>query len=82
LSAPGGLKEEERYVIIVNFSDGTAQGRGRVHVPLDELRGKTWRLTDALSGEVYDRSGNEMRDSGLYVDLKPWKCHFSQVHAL
>ena len=31
---------------------------------------------------VFDRSGNEMRDSGLYVDLKPWKCHFSQVHAL
>jgi len=26
---------------------------------------------DALSGDVYDRSGSEMRDSGLYVDLPP-----------
>jgi hypothetical protein len=28
-----------------------------------------------LPGEVYDRSGNEMRDSGLYVDLEPWGYH-------
>jgi hypothetical protein len=51
-------------------------------VPWDELRGRTWRLTDALSGEVFDRSGNEMRDSGLYVDLKPWQCHLFQVQEL
>jgi len=28
-----------------------------------------------LSGGVYDRSGNEMRDPGLYVDLPPWGYH-------
>jgi hypothetical protein len=35
-----------------------------------------------LSGESYDRSGDEMRDAGLYVDLKPWQCHLLQMRAL
>jgi hypothetical protein len=72
------VKDEERCVIVVNFSGGPAQAR--VHVPWDELRGKTWRLDDALSGEIYDRSGDEMRDSGLYVDLGPWCCHCFRVN--
>jgi hypothetical protein len=63
----------ERYVIVIHFGGDSAQGR--VHLPWEELRGKTWRLDDALSGEVYERSGDEMRDAGLYVDLGPWMCH-------
>jgi len=74
------VKNKERYVILVNFSDGTAQAR--VHIPWDELRGKTWRLNDVLSGEIYDRSGDDIRDYGLYVDMGPWKCHFFQVGEL
>lgn len=71
------VKDDERYLIVVNFSDGTTQAR--VRVPWDELRGKTWRLNDVLLDEIYDRRGNEMRDAGLYVDLKPWQCHFLQM---
>jgi hypothetical protein len=74
------VKDEVRYVIVVNFSAGSSQAR--VRVPSDELRGKTWRLNDVLSGESYDRNGDEMRDAGLYVDLGPWKCHLFQVRAL
>lgn len=74
------IKGEERYVIVVNFSDRTVQAR--VHVQWDELKGRQWRLNDLLSGESYDRSGSEMRDAGLYVDLTPWKCHVFQVRAL
>jgi hypothetical protein len=73
------VKDEERYLIIINFGEGTAQAL--VRVSWDELRGKMWRLNDLLSGEIYDRRGDEIRDAGLYVDLKPWKCHFFQVHA-
>jgi len=74
------VKEDARHLIVVNFSDGTAQAR--VHVPWDELRGKTVRLNEVLAGEIYDRSGDEMRDAGLYVDLGPWQCHLFQVRAL
>ncbi|NJD57244.1 MAG: alpha-amylase [Nitrospirae bacterium] len=73
-------KDEERCLIIVNFSEGTVQAQ--VHVPWDELRGRTWRLADVLSGDTYDRSGDEMRDSGLYVDLGPWSFHFFSLNPL
>jgi hypothetical protein len=69
--------EGRRYLIVVNFSDEPAQAR--IYVPWDELRGKTWRLSDGLSGEIYDRSGDEMRDTGLYVDLRPWKYNLFQL---
>jgi glycosidase len=71
------VKNDERYLVVINFHQETAQAR--VHVPWDELRGRMWRLKDVLSGESYDRSGDEVWDSGLYVDLGPWKCHLFQV---
>jgi len=74
------VKDNEHSLVVINFGQETAQAR--VHVSWEELRGKTWRLTDALSGEVFNRSGDEMRDVGLYVDLKPWKCHFFRLHPL
>ncbi|HSE85064.1 MAG TPA: alpha-amylase family glycosyl hydrolase [Candidatus Binatia bacterium] len=74
------VKDNDRHLIVVNLSDSAAQAR--VQVPWEELRGKTWRLVDGLSGETYDRNGDEMRDPGLYVDLKPWSYHFFWLHAL
>ena len=73
------VKDQERALVVVNYGQGPAQAR--VHVSWDELRGATWRLDDDLSGDVYDRDGNEMRDIGLYVDLAPWQCHIFQVRA-
>jgi len=73
-------KDDERYLIVINFRQEAAQAH--VQVPWDELREKTWRLSDVLSGASYDRSGDEMREAGLYVDLQPWQCHLFQVRAL
>jgi len=73
-------KDDERCLVVVNFGQEAAQAR--VQVPWDELRGRQWRLDDMLSGDTYDRDGNEMRDAGLYVDLGPWQCHVFQVRAL
>jgi hypothetical protein len=67
------VKDGERYLVVIHFGRDVAQAR--VHLPWDELRGKTWRLDDALSGDVYDRSGDQMRDAGLYVELGSWKSH-------
>ena len=72
------VKDNDRHLIIVNLSDSAAQAR--VQLPWEELRGKTWRLVDGLSGASYDRNGDEMRDPGLYVDLKPWNYHFFWLH--
>jgi hypothetical protein len=69
--------EDQRYLVVINFGAQAAQAL--VHVPWDELRGKQWRLTDALTGDSYERSGDEMRDAGLFVDLGPWQCHLFQA---
>lgn len=74
------VKGDERFLIVINFMQTTAQAR--LHVPWDELRGKQWRLSDVLSGETYDRGGDEMRDAGLHVDLKPWQCHLFRMRSL
>ena len=33
---------------------------------------------DVLSGDSYNRSGDEVRNAGLYVDLAPWTCQSSE----
>jgi hypothetical protein len=74
------VKDDERYLVVIHF--GPAAAQARIRLPWDDLKGRTWRLDDVLSGAVYDRSGDEMRDAGLYVDLGPWKCHILRVSAL
>ena len=73
------IKGEERYLVVINFSDRPAQAR--VQLPWDALRGHAWRLADRLSDEAYDRDGTDMREAGLYVDLAPWKCNLFQMSA-
>ncbi len=80
LVAWGWVKDNDRYLIIVDLSDTAAQAR--VQMSWDELRGKTWRLVDALSDATYDRNGDEIRDPGLYVDLRPWNCYFFRLQSL
>ncbi len=66
-------KGEDRHLIVVNLSD--SQSQARVRVPWDDLAGRSWRLTDAMTGVVFDRDGKELYESGLYVELNPWEFH-------
>ncbi len=70
---------DERRLIVVNFSEFSSQGR--VHLPWDDLSGKVWHLFDILSGDVYQRDGDELRESGLYVELTGWGFHFLSFRA-
>lgn len=63
-----------RYLVVMNLSDSNSQGL--VRVPWDELKGRDWKMDDVMSGEVFERSGDEMSERGLYIDLKPWGYHF------
>jgi len=63
----------EHLLIVVNLSDSGAQGQ--VRLPWDELAGKSWRMTDLFSGQMYERRGAEMCHPGMYVDLPPWGYH-------
>jgi len=70
------IKDEDRRLIVVNLGDSAVQAR--VQIPWEEVRGETWRLIDALSDVSYDRDGDAMAASGLYVELEPWGYSFFQ----
>ncbi|MCX6279025.1 MAG: alpha-amylase family glycosyl hydrolase [Bacteroidetes bacterium] len=61
------------FLVVVNYSDQPAQGR--VRLPGNDLRGRNWRLNDAMSEITFERNGDEMHGEGLYVALAPWKSH-------
>jgi glycosidase len=66
------VKDDERSLIVVNFSDVASQAL--IRLPWDELRDTMWQLEDRLSDETFERSGFDMRDAGLYFGLRPWQC--------
>lgn len=65
---------EARYLVVVNLSEYRSQAQ--IHLPWDNLAGRTWQLTDVLNGDVFERAGEQMRSTGLYVDLPAWRFHF------
>jgi len=52
-----------------------------VHPPRKDSIGACSAPYGPARVEVYDRSGDEMRDAGLYVDLGPWKCQVFRLTA-
>lgn len=70
-------KGEDRRLISINLSPNRSQGL--VQVPWKELAEQKWQLDDALTGQSFVRSGSEMINPGLYVDLDGWKVHFFEV---
>lgn len=65
---------EEQHLVILNLSDQRSQGR--VQLPWSDLAGRSWRLIDLFTGEIYERDGDEMQDPGLFVELEGWGFHF------
>ena len=67
--------ERARELVVVNLSDAPAQAR--VQLPWgDELRATSWQLTDRLTGDAFQRDGDELASDGLYVALDGWAQHF------
>jgi alpha amylase-like protein len=65
------------HLVAVNLAGHRSQGR--VALPWEGLRGRQWRLSDLLDGQVFDRDGDELASAGLYVDLPPWGAHVVAV---
>ncbi len=68
---------DERRLIVVNLADHESQAM--IRLPWNNLRGDAWTLFDPLHGDVFVRSGAEMLDSGLFVDLPACGIHFLKV---
>ena len=65
---------EAPYLVVVNLSE--YQSQAQVHLPWADLAGSTWQLADALNDTLFERDGDEMQTTGLYVDLPAWRFHF------
>ena len=65
--------DEERFVVVVNFSDRRAQGR--IALGFAGLTDRSWDLVDVLTERTFHRDGAELAESGLFVDLGPWRHH-------
>jgi glycosidase len=63
----------ERLLVAVNYAPN--QSQCYIRLPWDELKGRSWQMTDLFTGQIYERSGDEMCNPGLYVDLPPWGFH-------
>jgi hypothetical protein len=74
LGAWGWMKGNRHNLVVVNLSDYPSQAR--LHLPWDDLRGKSWEIVDALNGDAFTRAGDEISEHGLYVGLEPWGFHF------
>src|SRR5262245_1584533 len=60
----------QRRLVAVNYA-GT-QGQCYVKLPFADLNGHTVRLVDLMSPASYERAGNDVVSTGLYLDLPPW----------
>jgi hypothetical protein len=71
---------DERHLVAVNFSGTPSQAI--IRTPWQDLRGRAWRLSELLSVESYERAGEEIADSGLFVSLGSWQWHFFRLDPL
>jgi len=61
----------ERLLVTVNYAGH--QSQCHVRLPFADLAGSQWRLADQLRDATYDRDGNDLHSSGLYLDAPAWQ---------
>jgi len=66
------------YLIVVNLDGGRAYGRISLDGALFEP-GRQYIFHDLFDGKRYERDGQELRDTGLYVALEPNQPHLFSV---
>jgi len=70
----------DRCLVLVNYASQSSQGRIRLQDLEQEPR--EWLLRDLLSNVTYQRTGHEMIQPGLFVDLGPWDFHLFRFFPL
>ena len=68
---------ERRLLVAVNYAP--RQGQCYVTLDLQGLAGRTFTLVDLLGDARYERDGDGLRASGLYLDMPPWGHHVFEM---
>ncbi|HTQ27293.1 MAG TPA: alpha-amylase family glycosyl hydrolase [Puia sp.] len=71
--------DDERILVAVNFSQHASQCY--IPLPFPEFAEQPVQFLDLMSAAVYDRKGNDVLSTGLYLDLKAWGYHIFEVTA-
>ena len=61
---------ERRLLIAVNY--GPSQAQGYIAAEMSGLRGRAFTLVDLLGDARYTRTGDDLANGRLYVDMPPW----------
>jgi hypothetical protein len=80
ISYAWGARESDRYIIVVNYSNHQAQCY--LPLPFADMRGGRFCLADVMGSERYDRDGNSLTLSGLYVDLAAWHYNVFRIEPI
>lgn len=67
----------KRLLVVVNYSPHRSQAY--VLLPFSELGKELVRLVDRMSSTVYDRQGDSLGTTGLYLDLPAWGYHVFEL---
>ncbi len=73
----GWATATETLLVCVNYTG--VPGQCRVVPPRVELRGSDWELRDLVGPARYVRSGDELAETGLFLDLPPWGFHVFEL---
>jgi len=73
-------KSGEKRLVAVNYSDN--QSQCYVAIQWTDLQGKLCQLRDRMGTAVYERNGNELAETGLYLDMPAWGYHVFEVTTL
>ncbi len=70
-------QDGERAIAAVNYAPN--QSQCYVALPWTDLGDRTYRLTDLMGAESYDRRGEDLLAAGLYLDLPAWGYHVFEL---
>jgi glycosidase len=71
--------KDSRLVAAVNYADHFSQCY--VRLPFAKLEDSRWQFRDLLGDAQYERSGQELRDRGLYLDVRARQYHIFEMKA-
>ena len=64
------MKKSWRQLIIHSF-----QSQCYIKLPFQGISSGMWELRDLISGNSFERDGNDLQSKGLYLDEPAWKIY-------
>ena len=68
--------EKEMWIIVINYSEKAGQCRIAFDPETDQTK---ITLTDNMTGDKYIRKVDEIKNPGLYIELKSYRSHIFSI---